>query len=348
MAKADHIHIEISTSSIFRALLAVFFFVLLYTLKDVVIIFLYAIVIASAVSPFVNWFEKKGLPRLLGVMFLYLVVFSLIILVSSLVLPSVSQDLSQLTAVFPKIVEKLSTSLATVQEGAPKYLDVIGELQNLLDLLTSYIQQFSQSAISVVVGIFGGVFSFMAILVISFYLSYMKKGIEVFLQSVVPGEYEAYAVDLWKRSELKVGRWLQGQMLLALIVGLTVYVGLSLMKIKFALVFGLLSMLLEIVPVVGPVLAAAPAVFLAFLQSPTLGIWTVVFFTVVQQIESHVLVPVVLGKTTGLNPVVVVMALLIGSKLAGISGAILAVPVASILVEVLDDLAKHKDVRSAG
>jgi predicted PurR-regulated permease PerM len=341
--KEGHIHIEISTASIIKAILVLLFFFALYLLKDVLIIFLFSIVVASAVNPFANWLEKRKIPRLFGVLLLYIVVFTLIIFVSSLVVPSVSHDLSQLTALFPKIVETVSMSLDSVQQGSPQYFDFVSEVQNILDVLSSYFQQFSQSAISIIVGIFGGLFSFIAIVVISLYLAMMKNGIETFLQSVLPDEYEKYAINLWKRAEIKVGRWLQGQLLLALVVGLSVYVGLSLMNVRFALIFGVLAMLLEIVPVAGPILAAIPAIFIAFLQDPMLGVWVIVFYIAVQQLENHILVPVVLGRTTGLNPAIVIMALLIGAKLAGIAGAILAVPVASVLVEVIDDLAKHKE-----
>jgi len=347
MPDVNHIHVEISTASIFRAILVVLFFVLLYLLKDILVVLLFAIIIASAIGPFASWLERKGIGRLWGVLLLYLIVFGLVAFVLSLIVPFVSQELSQLTAVLPDIVEKVSSSLDTVQQGSPKYFDFIGEIQNLLDSFSNYLQQFAQSTVGLIVSIFGGIFSFIAIIVISFYLSVMKRGIENFLSSVVPEKYELYAIDLWKRSELKVGRWLQGQLLLALIVGLLVYVGLALLKIKFALVFGILAMVLEIVPIAGPVLAAIPPIFLAFLQTPTLGFWVLIFYVVVQQVENHILVPLVLGKSTGLNPVVVILALLIGGKLAGLAGAILGVPVATIIVEILDDMAKHRESRRA-
>lgn len=308
---------------------------------------MFAIIIASAITPFASWLESKGLPRLFGVLLIYLIVFGLLVLVVSLIVPFISDDLAQLTTVFPAIVERVSSSLDTVQGGAPRYFDFISEVQNLLDVLANSLQQLSQSAIGLVVSIFGGIFSFLAIIIISFYLSIMKRGIETFLSSVVPEKYEKYAIDLWNRSEIKVGRWLQGQMLLALIVGLIVYVGLSLLNVKFALIFGLLAMVLEIVPVAGPVLAAIPAIFLAFIQNPALGIWVLVFYIVVQQLENHLLVPLVLGKITGLNPVVVIVALLVGARLAGIAGAILAVPIATVIVEILDDMARHKELRRA-
>jgi predicted PurR-regulated permease PerM len=107
-------------------------------------------------------------------------------------------------------------------------------------------------------------------------------------------------------------------------------------------------MALEIVPIAGPVLAAIPAVIIAFLQSPTLGLWVIIFYTVVQQFENHVLVPIVMGRSVGLNPVVIILALLIGGSLAGIPGAILAVPVATVIVEIINDMAKHKELRRTG
>lgn len=342
---AEHQTLDISTASIIKAVAIVLFFVFLYILQDVLIIFLFSLVIASAISPFANWLDQKGFPRLWGVLLLFLAVIGLIGLIVSLVIPSVSSDVDQLITTLPRVFEKVSTSLENVQKGAPSYLDFVSEIQNILSGLSSYLQQSAQSVVGLAVGIFGGVISFIAVLVISFYLSVTKKGIENFLGSVVPDKYESYVVDLWKRSERKVGLWLQGQLLLALIVGLVVYVGLSLMGIKFALILGLLAFVFEIVPIVGPVLAAIPAVFLAFMQNPTIGFWVILFYVVVQQLENHILVPVVMGRTIGLNPVVVIIALLVGGQLAGIAGMILSVPVATIIVEIIDDMAKKKESR---
>jgi len=344
---AEHQTLEISTGSIFRTIVLVLFFVFLYVLKDVLVVFLFGLIIASAISPFSNWLDQKRFPRLWGVLALFLVVLGLLGLIASLVIPSITADIDQLITTLPTVFEKVSVSLENVQQGAPVYLDFVSEIQNILSGFSSYLQQSSQSVVGLVVGIFGGFISFLAVLVISFYLSVTKKGVESFLESVVPEKYESYVKDLWKRSERKVGLWLQGQLLLALIVGLVVYVGLSLMGIRFALVMGLLAFAFEIVPIVGPILAAIPAIVLAFLQDPALGFWVIVFYVVVQQLENNILVPVVMGKTIGLNPVVVILALLVGANLAGIAGMIIAVPVATIIVEVLDDMAKKKESRRA-
>ena len=341
----NHTVLEISTGSIFRAIVMVLFFILLYILKDVLIVFLLSLIVASAISPFANWLDQRGFPRLWGVLLLFLAVLGLIALIVSLVIPSISTDVDQIVATLPAVFDKVSTSLENVQQGAPSYLDFVSEVQNILGVLSSYLQQSSQSVIGLVVGIFGGVVSFIAVLVLSFYLSVTKRGVENFLDSVVPEKYESYVKDLWKRTERKVGLWFQGQLLLALIVGLVVYVGLSLMGIKFALTLGFLALAFEIVPIVGPILAAIPAIILAFLQGPAMGLWVIVFYVAVQQLENHILVPVVMGKTLGLNPVVVIIALLVGGNLAGIVGMILSVPVATAIVEVIEDMAKKKESR---
>lgn len=332
-------------ASIFRAFVPLLLAVLIYLLSDVLVILLFAIVIASAVNPFVVWFEKRKVPRMVGVLLLYVMVIALGVLLSSLVVPSLTRDISQLTSYIPQLTQNISSSLDTVGQGAPRYLDFIGETQNILELVSGYLQQFSQSALGLVISAFGGVLSFLAIIVISFYLSAMKDGVQSFLKAVVPDRYEPYVVDLWQRAETKMGMWLQGQLLLALIVGLAVYVGLALLGVRFALILAVLAMMLELVPMAGPVLAALPALGIALLQGPQLALWVLLLYLAVQQLENHVLLPLIMGKATGMNPIVIILAILVGGQLAGVAGAILGVPVATVIVEVLDDVARAKTSR---
>ena len=334
---------DVETFTVFKVILILLFFVFLYLLRDIIMILLFAVIIASAVTPFANWLDQKKFPRLLGVLLLYLSLFVLALFLLSLVVPFVTGETNQLIKDLPNFVDRVSVSLEKAQESSSRYVDFFNEMLNLLDTFSSYLQASSRSAFSFVISIFGGLFSFLAIIVISFYLSVMRGGIESFIRSVVPREYEASVLNIWRRSEIKVGRWLQGQLLLALMVGLAVYVVLSLLGVKFALLLGILAMVLELVPNVGPVLAAVPAVILAFTQSPTLGLWVVLAYLIIQQLENHILVPVVVGRTVGLNPVVVILALLIGFKLAGILGMILSVPLAAIIVEILDEFSKNRN-----
>src|SRR3989338_2590905 len=342
---AETVRMDISSASILRGILLVILFIFLYILKDVIIIFLFALVLASAISPFANWLDQKRFPRVVGVLGLYVLVLGLGIFILSLVIPYVSDDISHLTSSIPTVVERVTDTLENAQNSSPQYLEFLGEIQNILSGLSGWLQQASQSTLGLVVSVFGGVFSFFAILIISFYLSVTRKGIEGFLSSIVPEKYEGYVIGLWKRAESKVGKWLQSQLLLGLIVGLMTYIGLSLLGIKYALILSLIIMVLELVPMVGPVIAAIPAVALAFFQAPSLGLWVLLLYIFVQQLENHVLVPIILGKTLGLNPVVVIISLLIGQQLAGIPGMVLSVPIATIIVEMLDDVARQKESR---
>lgn len=344
----EHQVIDIHTSSILKVIFILLALVFLYLVRDVIIILFLAIIIASAVGPFANWLEEKRMPRLLGVLLLYLAFFGLVVLLLSLVVPFLASELGQLTQALPKFVSSLSSALEKAQQTTPgHYFDFFSEVQNLLDSFTQFLQVYSQSAINLIVNVFGGVLSFIAIIIISFYLSVMRKGIIGFIGSILPEKYEDYVISLWKRSEYMVGRWLQGQLLMALSVGLMVFVGLSLLNVRYALLLGVLAMVLEIVPIVGPVISAIPGIILAFYQSPNLGIWVIVFYIAVQQIESHIFAPLILGKTLGLNPVTVIIALLIGGKIAGLLGVLLAVPVAVVIVEILEDLARQKESRRA-
>lgn len=335
--------IEISTASFLKLVLIVILVVFLYLLRDVIAILALAIIIAAAISPFGNWLDGKKFPRLLGILLLYFVVMGLAVFLISLVTPFISQDINQLAANIPEVLDKISISLDAAQGQTSRFNDILAELQNLLDTFSVSLQQSSQLGFGLLIDVFGGVISFISVILISFYLSVMRRGIDNFLVAVTPKKYEPYVIDLWERTEAKVGRWLQGQLLLALIIGVTVYIGLSLLGVRFALTFAIIAMVLELVPNVGPVIAAIPAVILAFLQVPVLGLYVLIFYIVVQQAENHILVPLVVGKTVGLNPVIVVVALLAGAKLAGIIGLILAVPAAAVAVEILDDIARKKE-----
>lgn len=344
MAAQEKLSVEIQTSSIFKIILIIILFLLLYLLRDIILILLLAIMIASAVGPFANWLDKKHFPRLLGVLLLYLVIFGLIFFLLSLVIPIISGELSQLNSIVQEFFSTVSGVLDQAQNGNTRgYFDFLGELQNLLDGSAQYLQVLSQSVVGLVVSVFGGILSFLAVVIISFYLSVMRRGIDGFLKSIVPAKYEDYVINLWVKTEHKVGRWFQAQLLLALIVGLLVFVGLSLLNVRFALLLGILAMILELVPMVGPVISAIPGVMLAFSQSPTLGIWVLVMYVIIQQFENHVLVPLIFGKSLGINPVTVIIALLIGAQLAGVLGMIVAVPIATIVTEVIDDFARKKE-----
>jgi len=177
----------------------------------------------------------------------------------------------------------------------------------------------------------------------SFYFAINEKGIEEFLRILTPKEKEEYIVGLWKRSQAKIGLWMQGQLLLGVLIGVLVYLVLAVLGVPYALPLGVIAGLFELIPVFGPILSAVPGIALAFTTGGfTLALMVLGAYVIIQQLENNLIYPLVVTKVVGVPPVLVILALLIGAKLAGILGILLSVPLAAVLQEVFDDWGKFK------
>lgn len=342
MPKAKPQTIIISPSTIFRIIFIILLLMFLYLILDVIVIFIFALIIASAIAPLVNLLGKLKIPRVIGALLIYIIVIGGLGFLISLTIPSVAKEIKDLSSNLPNYIEFLSDKFESIQKASSKYQDIIIQFQKFLAGAGDFLRKSASDLFSTAVNIFGGIFSFFLVLVISFYLSVQKKGVQRVLTSLAPREHRDYLLSLWERSQRKLGRWLQGQLFLGVIIGVLVYVGLSLLNVKFALLLAVLAGVLEIFPYIGPVIAAIPAIILGFLQAPILGLWVLILYIVIQQMENHLIVPLVIGKIVKLNPVVVILALLIGIKLGGIPGMILAVPITAVLAEFFRDLIKSR------
>jgi predicted PurR-regulated permease PerM len=334
--------INISSGIIFRVVFVVLFLIFLYLIRDVIVIFLFALIIASAVTPAVNVLNKIKIPRVIGALLVYILFFGILALLIYLVIPSVTRDLSTLTSSFPDYLEKLTTKFESLKDHFSRYQAFFNQFTNYLNNIKQTIQNSAPMLFSGALNVFGGFSSFILVLVISFYLSVQKSGIQRTLTAIIPLQYRDYLLNLWERAQKKLGRWLQGQLFLGLIVGSLVYIGLYFLDVKFALLLAILAGILEIFPYIGPVLAGIPAVIVGFLQAPILAVWILILYIAIQQIENHLIVPIVVGKVVGLNPVTIILALLIGGKLGGLLGIILSVPLAAVFAEFLRDLIRKR------
>ncbi|MEK7519981.1 MAG: AI-2E family transporter [Patescibacteria group bacterium] len=332
--------VNISLASIVKVAFVVLGLWFLYLVKEIVALLFLAIIIASAIAPLADLFERKRIPRMGTVIVVYLLCVAAFVLVLYLIIPPIVDELKQLAGLIPEYYETVTKQIFKTTRGISP--DAAKNAQEFLITFGEKIRSVTSGFLSVVAGAFGGVVAFGAVLVTSFYLAIQRRGVEDFLRLVTPKANEAYVVDLWTRVEHKLGRWLQGQLLLALIVGVTVFIGLSFIGVPYALLLGVAAALFEIVPIVGPLLSAVLGISLAIIISPFLALLTLVFYVILQQVENHILVPLLMKRVTGLNPVVVIVALLAGAHLGGVLGMIIAVPLATIAGELLDDFAKHK------
>ncbi|OGZ33232.1 MAG: hypothetical protein A3I88_01265 [Candidatus Portnoybacteria bacterium RIFCSPLOWO2_12_FULL_39_9] len=331
--------INISNSTILRVVLILLGLVFLYLIRDVLIIVFVAVIIAAAVNGPASWLSRRGVPRILGVIFIYLLIFFVLALIIYLILPPLAEQIKQLTVVFPEYMEKLGFNF---KDWWQRYQESGEKLDNILGQINERLAQAASGVFTTTIGIFGGLFSALIILVISLYLSVQEKGIKKFLMSLTPAQHQAYISDLVYRIQIKMGGWLRGQLLLMIIVGLLIFFGLFFLGVKYALVLALLAGLLEVIPYVGPIIAAVPAVILAFFQMPFLALLVILLYVVIQQLENYLIVPLVMRRAVGLNPVVIIVAMLVGVKLAGIIGLILSVPIAAAIAEFLKDIRKKE------
>lgn len=343
--------IEVSFSTMLKAVLLGFLLWALWALRDVVAVLLLAIVIASAVEPAAHWFTRHRIPRVLGVIFVYLAAFFVFVLMFYLIIPPLFSDAFDFVSNLPAYLERTLKSDSALFVFLPNlpgnFQDIVRETALALEKsIESFFLAISTGVFSIGSTLFGGVFSFVLLIVISFYLSVQEHGIENFLRIVTPLEHEAYILDLWQRAQRKIGRWLQGQILLGVLIGIMVFLMLTILNVKHAALLAILSAIFELIPVFGPIMAAIPAIAIAALQSPMLGLMVAGLYVLVQQMENHLIYPLVVRKTVGVPPLLAVLSLVVGGTLGGFFGIMLSVPIAAILVEFLNDLSAKKYPKS--
>jgi predicted PurR-regulated permease PerM len=330
--------LNISTSTILRFIGIVLFLFIAFQLRNLLMIILMSVVIAAAIEPIVRWFAKHKVARVPAVLFVYVFTVLVFGVAIFLFVPPLVEDIRGLAGTLPEQIPWLGP---VVEEGGLEGAVTGGfNFQNIADTLRGF--PLPENLFEIIGLIFGGVFSFILIIVISFYLSVQDRGVENFLRLICPLPVENYIVGLWKRSERKIGRWLQGQLVLGLIVGILTYIGLTILGVPYALTLALLAALFELIPFFGPILAAVPAVLFGFTDSLSLGLMVIGLYIIIQQLESHVIYPLVVNKIIGVPPIIAIIALLAGGQLGGFLGFILGVPVAVVLMEMLGDFERRK------
>lgn len=341
--------IQISSGTIIKSILIVLGFAAIYYLRDIALVVVLAIIIASAVEPGTQKFLKWGVPRIISVLFLYF--SALMVLVGIfyfLFLPLLNQSASFLSTlpgylgelqVWNPLQDSELLSSSSAIEGFSKNFS----LSQIVDQINTSVSNLSNGFFSAASTIFGGVLSFLLVIVLSFYLSVESDGVGKFLRIVTPLKNEQYVLDLWRRSQSKIGLWMQGQIILAVIVAMLVFLGLTLLRVENALLLAVIAGIFEIIPLFGPILAAIPAVTLALVSDGlTSALLVIGLYIIIQQFENQLIYPLVVSKIVGVPPLVSILALIVGGKLAGFVGMLISVPIATMLMELLDDVEKHK------
>ncbi len=337
------ININITTAAIIKIILIFLILYFLFLVRDILAVLFVALILASAIDPWVDWMQKKKIPRGVGVLLIYIVLLSFVSLVIYLIIPPIAKEFSALASSFPQILDKIITGFSVLKEYTYQQ-GILDEIKGSLGTIGSNLQSAAGGVFSTVFGIFGGIFSFFLVLVLTFYMVVEENAIKKLIFSIAPSEHQPYIMELINRMQKKIGMWLRGQLILSLIIFVLTYTGLSILNVEYALVLALVAGLTEFIPYLGPVIAAVPAVFLAFTQAPMLAVFVVIMYYIVQLVENNILVPKVMQKAVGMNPIISIVVLLIGFKIAGIVGAILSIPVATAVSVFIKDVFDRKKV----
>lgn len=326
----------VSSWSVIKIILILLFFGFLFMIRDVLAIVFVSLIFAASLDPWVDWLQKFKIPRSLSVIAFYIVIFAFITLVIYLLIPPIVQELSAISQSFPFFFEKVSSGFTTI-EGLSDESDITQEIQQSIGSIQTALIKATKGVFGAIVGIFGGIISFFVILVMTFYITVEEEAMKRVVWSSVPSKYQDYSMNLINRMQRKIGLWLRGQLVLMVVIGAMTYIGLKIIGIKYALVLALLAGTAEFVPFLGPIIAAIPATFIAFTQGPWYAGGVIIMYFIIQQLENNIIVPKVMAKAVGLNPLIILIVILVGAKVGGIVGAILAIPVATAVSVVLKD-----------
>lgn len=328
------IRIHFDTNSLIKLGVLIGVALLLVEIRGLLVILLTSVVVATFAEGFINFGKRVHLPRVISVILFYLLILAAFGGVLYFMIPILIQELGSLQSLYPEI--------GTFIDNA-ELLRGVTEQGSLRELLKSSGGIISQSLFKNIASLVGGLANAIILLVVSFYLSVQERGIERFIQIITPRKYEGYAVNLWMRTKRKISSWFNGQLLLALILVVLTYVGLTILGAPYALVLALLAGVFGIIPY-GIILALIPAVGIAFINGGwQLGVMVLIMYILIQQITDYILQPLIIKKLVGLPTLVVILSIIVAANIAGFLGVVIAVPVAVFLLEVVHDIEHNKE-----
>jgi len=336
------ININITSGTIvkFIAILVLLYF--FYLVKEILILFFVALVFSSALDPWVDWLKKKKFPRSLSVLLIYFILFGAMAVALYLIIPPIIKEVNDMSASFPSYFDTITSKFNDLKNYSAKY-GLLNNIKGSLDLISGYLSSTASGIFLTVTNIFGGIFSFILILVLTFYMVVEESAMKKLVWSIAPAKHQPYLMQLINRVQIKMGYWLRGQLILALALSVMAYLGLLILGINYALILAILVGLFSFIPYMGAILGSLPTVLIAFTQSPILAVLAIILFYIIHFVEGNFLYPKIMEKAVGLNPIISIVAMLAGFKLAGAIGAILSIPVTTAIAVFVKDIFDGKE-----
>ena len=328
--------LDISWGTILKTSLAFFCFYIIYLIKDILVWSVFALIISVLFEPAIDFLNRRGLPRFLSVSLVYLTIFSLLALTIYWIFPLLFIELRQFSQLFPQYFERIAPPLKGLG------IEAFESMESFVNALGDFLEGASADILSALSALFGGIGSTIFIAFVSLFISLEERGIERILSLFTPQQYEEYVLALWEKCQTKTAGWFGTRILSGIFVAILAFITFKLFNVSYAFSLSFIAGILEIVPILGPILAGFVAFLLVGLDSWLKALFVLGAFVLIQQIEGNIITPILAKKFVGLPPALVLISLAAGGKLLGVLGAILAIPVAGILFEFWKDFLTAK------
>ena len=301
---------------------------------SVVQVFLAAVLLAYILDPPVKYLEKQSCPRLMAISLIYALLLILLVFLGVWAIPVLNSQVSQLGEVLPGYIDKIRDIAAQIA-GYYQHLQLPVEIEDVFANWFSDAKiaagDFLKRFLNGIIPALSSSFVWFLVPIISFYLLKDKEILQKYAWKLLPIRHKSEEKAFFEELHEVAMNFLRGSLLVGSIVGVLTAIGLWIVGVDFALIFGLIAGVCNIIPYFGPIIGAVPAVGFAFFQAPSKALLAILVMLIVQQSESHFITPKIMGDKLGLHPVVIMFALLAGGKIIGFWGLILAVPLAGIL-----------------
>lgn len=344
----EHIVVDITPWSVAKGAMVVLFtvmvFYFLYDISSILLLFFISFLFAAALDPLVDKMELKKVPRVLSMLGIYILAFLLL----GFFFTKVGRLLvEQIVGITQSVGEFASNGgIARILEQIPygdqflPYFDQLSETVNV-EAATSQLQGAFGIVSDQLVSLSVGLFNLLIVLVLTFFMVVEERSIDEFFHSLFPPQYSQYISTRMMAVRDQIGLWSRGQLMVSLIAGIMSYVGLVIMGVDYALTLSFIAGISMVIPVAGRFFAWIVTLPIVSNQSPTLAVWMSIYYLAIQQVENNFLVPYVMNKAVGLNPIVIIFALMVGGHYLGILGFVLAIPVATTFAIFFRDFTEN-------
>lgn len=327
--------IEITTSTVLKVLGIIIALVLAWYLRSVLVLLFIVLIVAASLSPFVDWAEKRRIPRLLSVIIIYILFLAMLFLLGYLIFPPLVHQIIDFANTAPQYVKYPEFFSAGKLQSFVETYNISGTISENISTILSNTASIAQGIFTASATAFTALAQLIIALALIFYILLTKNQLIEGILKYIPKRKKKLFYKVGGEILLKLGMWSRGQFALCLLVGLIDGIALKIIGVPFALALGVFAGFTELMPNVGPIIGAIPAIIIAYFVSPVKALIVAIVYIAVQQLENHVLVPNIMRQAVGINPAVIIIAVLIGAELYGILGIIIAVPIASILAIII-------------